>query len=313
MFVRAENELQEGLHKRKTRGPATLTTSWGDALLFYAPPTPSRQASFCRSLAQRAGTRDLVTIVRLSSASDFGSRWLRDKCASIGGCGRLKNPEDGPLRPLRPSRLFGNFPPKSITGNVRWQREIRGAEARSSRLKKMLLPLLLALKLKMAVVLPILLAVVKFISLKGLIAGLMALKFSVFTVLKDLFAKKKERVTTAYITSAQPVNAEIVHQDWKRYGDAPLTSWPTEATRTRPWPKAPLLLLHKVYPMVRPPYLQPKRAPVFPPYGAKRAIAIDEPYLFVTFNNLLITPTRRTTHSANVASGAPDDTRMMCK
>uniref|UniRef100_A0AAG5CMW2 Protein osiris 15 n=1 Tax=Anopheles atroparvus TaxID=41427 RepID=A0AAG5CMW2_ANOAO len=85
-------------------------------------------------------------------------------------------------------------------------------DSRSSRLKKMLLPLLLALKLKMAVVLPILLAVVKFISLKGLIA--------VFTVLKDLFQKKQERVTTAYITSAQPVNAEIVHQDWNRNGQA---------------------------------------------------------------------------------------------
>ncbi|XP_035778379.1 uncharacterized protein LOC118459265 [Anopheles albimanus] len=93
-------------------------------------------------------------------------------------------------------------------------------EARSSRLKKMLLPLLLALKFKMAIVLPILLAIVKFISLKGLIAGLLALKFSIFTVLKDLFEKKKERVTTAYITSAQPVNAEIVHQDWNRNGQA---------------------------------------------------------------------------------------------
>ncbi|XP_052868027.1 uncharacterized protein LOC128273987 [Anopheles cruzii] len=93
-------------------------------------------------------------------------------------------------------------------------------EARSSRLKKMLLPLLLALKFKMAVVLPVLLAIVKFISLKGLIAGLLALKFSIFTVLKDLFEKKKERVTTAYITSAQPVNAEIVHQDWNRNGQA---------------------------------------------------------------------------------------------
>ncbi|XP_053670148.1 uncharacterized protein LOC128720500 [Anopheles nili] len=93
-------------------------------------------------------------------------------------------------------------------------------EARSSRLKKMMLPLLLAMKLKMAVVLPILLAIVKFISLKGLIAGLMALKFSIFTVLKDLFQKKQERVTTAYITSAQPVNAEIVHQDWNRNGQA---------------------------------------------------------------------------------------------
>ncbi|XP_065076972.1 uncharacterized protein LOC135700405 [Ochlerotatus camptorhynchus] len=93
-------------------------------------------------------------------------------------------------------------------------------EARSSRLKKVFLPLLLALKLKMAIVLPILLTIIKLISLKGLIAGLLALKFSLFTFLKDLFNKKQERVTTAYITSAQPVNAEIVHQDWHRNGQA---------------------------------------------------------------------------------------------
>ncbi|XP_055587248.1 uncharacterized protein LOC129739755 [Uranotaenia lowii] len=94
------------------------------------------------------------------------------------------------------------------------------AEARSSRLKKVFLPLLLALKLKMSIVLPILLTIIKLISLKGLIAGLIALKLSIFTFLKDLFNKKQERVTTAYITSAQPVNAEIVHQDWHRNGQA---------------------------------------------------------------------------------------------
>ncbi|XP_055551695.1 uncharacterized protein LOC129734023 [Wyeomyia smithii] len=93
-------------------------------------------------------------------------------------------------------------------------------EARSSRLKRVFLPLLLALKLKMSIVLPILLTIIKLISLKGLIAGLLALKFSIFTFLKDLFNKKQERVTTAYITSAQPVNAEIVHQDWHRNGQA---------------------------------------------------------------------------------------------
>ncbi|XP_055645482.1 uncharacterized protein LOC129782019 [Toxorhynchites rutilus septentrionalis] len=93
-------------------------------------------------------------------------------------------------------------------------------EARSSRLKKVFLPLLLALKLKMSIILPILLTIIKLISIKGLLAGLLAIKFSVFTVLKDLFNKKQERVTTAYITSAQPVNAEIVHQDWHRNGQA---------------------------------------------------------------------------------------------
>lgn len=51
-------------------------------------------------------------------------------------------------------------------------------EARSSRLKKIILPLLLILKLKMAIILPIVLTLLTFISLKGLKAGLLALLFS---------------------------------------------------------------------------------------------------------------------------------------
>ncbi|XP_053681872.1 uncharacterized protein LOC128732613 [Sabethes cyaneus] len=111
----------------------------------------------------------------------------------------------------------------SVKFNIAADEESEGRqleEARSSRLKRVFLPLLLALKLKMSIVLPILLTIIKLISLKGLIAGLLALKFSIFTFLKDLFNKKQERVTTAYITSAQPVNAEIVHQDWHRNGQA---------------------------------------------------------------------------------------------
>ncbi|KXJ79482.1 hypothetical protein RP20_CCG000697 [Aedes albopictus] len=113
-----------------------------------------------------------------------------------------------------------NRPPRKMSPTTPLVRRRLDPQARSSRLKKVFLPLLLALKLKMSVVLPILLTIIKLISLKGLIAGLLALKFSIFTFLKDLFNKKQERVTTAYITSAQPVNAEIVHQDWHRNGQA---------------------------------------------------------------------------------------------
>lgn len=49
---------------------------------------------------------------------------------------------------------------------------------RSSRLRKVLLPLLLALKLKMAIILPIVLKVLAFISVKGLLVGTLALLFS---------------------------------------------------------------------------------------------------------------------------------------
>lgn len=121
----------------------------------------------------------------------------------------------------------------------------RITEARSSKVKKILLPLLLALKLKMALILPIVLKAITFISLKGLAAGTIALLFSgnvthwksqktiqtiiVFmflagaTFVKDLLAKKQEHITTAYISGAgaTPVNAEFVHHhgnDWNRNG-----------------------------------------------------------------------------------------------
>lgn len=51
------------------------------------------------------------------------------------------------------------------------------AEARG-KVKKILLPLLLAMKIKMAVILPIVLKVIALISLKGLFAGTLALIFS---------------------------------------------------------------------------------------------------------------------------------------
>lgn len=99
------------------------------------------------------------------------------------------------------------------------------AEARSSKVKKILLPLLLALKLKLALVLPIVLKAITLISLKGLAAGTIALLFSGATFVKDLLAKKQEHITTAYISGAgaQPVNAEFVHHhgnDWNRNGQA---------------------------------------------------------------------------------------------
>lgn len=39
------------------------------------------------------------------------------------------------------------------------------------------------------------------------------------TFFKDLLGKKKEHITTAYITGS-PLNAEIVHSDWNRNGQA---------------------------------------------------------------------------------------------
>ncbi|KAI9584861.1 uncharacterized protein LOC119634634 [Glossina fuscipes] len=92
-------------------------------------------------------------------------------------------------------------------------------ESRSKKMKKMLLPLLLLLKLKKAVVIKVLFTVIKFISLKSLAISLLALFFAGATFFKDLLGKKKEHITTAYITGS-PLNAEIVHSDWNRNGQA---------------------------------------------------------------------------------------------
>ncbi|XP_055905154.1 uncharacterized protein LOC129940736 isoform X2 [Eupeodes corollae] len=92
-------------------------------------------------------------------------------------------------------------------------------EGRTRKVRKVLLPLLLALKLKKAVVFKVLFMIVKFISLKALAISFLALIFAGATFFKDLLAKKKDHVTTAYITGS-PLNAEIVHSDWSRNGQA---------------------------------------------------------------------------------------------
>ncbi|KAI8129951.1 hypothetical protein FF38_12536 [Lucilia cuprina] len=92
-------------------------------------------------------------------------------------------------------------------------------EPRSKKMKKMLLPLLLALKLKKAVIVKVLFMIIKFISLKSLAISFLALFFAGATFFKDLLGKKKEHITTAYITGS-PLNAEIVHSDWNRNGQA---------------------------------------------------------------------------------------------
>ncbi|KAG5671887.1 hypothetical protein PVAND_002056 [Polypedilum vanderplanki] len=94
-------------------------------------------------------------------------------------------------------------------------------EARG-KLKKLLLPILLALKFKSAVILPVVFTLLALVSVKALKVGLIALLLAGSQFIKDLFAKKQEKVTTAYI-SANPtnagLNAEIV-TDWNRNGQS---------------------------------------------------------------------------------------------
>lgn len=94
-------------------------------------------------------------------------------------------------------------------------------EARG-KLKKLALPLLLALKFKSAVILPVVFTLLALVSLKALKVGLVALLLAGSSFVKDLFAKKQEKVTTAYISAnpqSQGFNAEIV-TDWNRNGAA---------------------------------------------------------------------------------------------
>jgi hypothetical protein len=93
------------------------------------------------------------------------------------------------------------------------------AEARG-KLKKLLLPLLLALKFKTAVILPVAFTILALVSAKALKVGLIALLLAGSQFVKNFFEKKQEKITTAYITanpSSQGINAEIV-TDWNRNG-----------------------------------------------------------------------------------------------
>ncbi|XP_026470989.1 uncharacterized protein LOC113375265 [Ctenocephalides felis] len=86
-------------------------------------------------------------------------------------------------------------------------------ESRSSKLKKIVLPLLLGLKLKTAVILPIVLTAIALISLKGLGAGVLALLFAGATAFKDLLAAKAHSGHVTYISAPEPHLA-----DWSRSG-----------------------------------------------------------------------------------------------
>jgi Protein of unknown function (DUF1676) len=77
------------------------------------------------------------------------------------------------------------------------------SENRSRKLKKLILPLLLALKLKMAVIVPAMLLLIKFISIKALVSGMLALMFSGKQRMRVTYQRdyRKKTAKTATITS----------------------------------------------------------------------------------------------------------------
>ncbi|KAG5671886.1 hypothetical protein PVAND_002056 [Polypedilum vanderplanki] len=109
-----------------------------------------------------------------------------------------------------------------VGGKIKPNKIIKKVKKARGKLKKLLLPILLALKFKSAVILPVVFTLLALVSVKALKVGLIALLLAGSQFIKDLFAKKQEKVTTAYI-SANPtnagLNAEIV-TDWNRNGQS---------------------------------------------------------------------------------------------
>ncbi|KAH8407117.1 hypothetical protein KR222_007435 [Zaprionus bogoriensis] len=187
-------------------------------------------ASFvCGALAlpsQDNSERDLVNMINKldneDSVSLFGGLRIdrTETGRSFGSAKAVESFEDRAERYLETHELNLSFSGDEQDENAENVYSGRAMEeSRSKRMKKMLLPLLLALKLKKAVVVKVLFTIIKFISLKALAISFLALILAGATFFKDLLAKKKDHITTAYITGS-PLNAEIVHSDWNRNGQA---------------------------------------------------------------------------------------------
>ncbi|XP_043265600.1 uncharacterized protein LOC122405137 [Colletes gigas] len=88
-----------------------------------------------------------------------------------------------------------------------------GASEARTKLKKILLPLLLALKLKAIIVLPIVITMIGLIGMKGLGAGLMSLLLSGAVALKALLSPPPSYPARVSYGIVKP---EIHHEQWHR-------------------------------------------------------------------------------------------------
>ncbi|EDV90707.1 uncharacterized protein LOC6569764 [Drosophila grimshawi] len=187
-------------------------------------------ASFvCGSLAlpsQDNSEKDLVNMLNKldneESISLFGGLRIdrTETGRSFGSAKSLESFEDRAERYLETHELNLSFSGDEQSENAENVYSGRAMEeSRSKRMRKMLVPLLLLLKLKKAIVVKVMFTIIKFISLKALAISFLALILAGATFFKDLLAKKKDHITTAYITGS-PLNAEIVHSDWNRNGQA---------------------------------------------------------------------------------------------
>ncbi|XP_020284568.1 uncharacterized protein LOC109855118 [Pseudomyrmex gracilis] len=110
-----------------------------------------------------------------------------------------------------------------------------GASEARTRLKKMILPLLLLLKLKALIILPIVVSAIALIGLKGLGAGLVSLLLSGAVALKALLTPPPPpRVTYGVVRPH-----EIHHDHWHRSEqevNQPYKGWTPEYNGEQPYP-----------------------------------------------------------------------------
>ncbi|KZC11132.1 PREDICTED: uncharacterized protein LOC107189161 [Dufourea novaeangliae] len=154
---------------------------------------------------------------------------------------------------LRTRRFQIHFPndgsPADMFGRALGQKDVgvelrgltEGASEARTKLKKIILPLLLALKLKAIIVLPIVITLIGLIGIKGLGAGLMSLLLSGAVALKSLLTPPPPypaRVTYGI------VKPDVHHEHWHRSQEEvnqPYRGWAPEFNPEQyPYQDAPL-------------------------------------------------------------------------
>ncbi|XP_014212831.1 uncharacterized protein LOC106642533 [Copidosoma floridanum] len=104
---------------------------------------------------------------------------------------------------------------------------VHGASEARTKIKRILLPVLLALKLKAIIVLPIIITMIGLIGIKGLGAGVLALLLSGAVALKALLTPPVSYSAPARVSFAKPY--EIHHDHWHRSQEEQLVNQPYRA------------------------------------------------------------------------------------
>ncbi|XP_006609391.2 uncharacterized protein LOC102676264 [Apis dorsata] len=156
---------------------------------------------------------DIITLERVASDDEEG-RSTKSEDPLIGEIERflrsrrirVRLPNDGSS-----ADMFGRALGQKEMG-VELRALTTGASEARTKLKKIVLPLLLALKLKAMIVLPIIITLIGLIGIKGLGAGLLSLLLSGAVALKALLTPPPAPARVTYGV----VKPEIHHEHWHR-------------------------------------------------------------------------------------------------